>query len=37
MDWLKQHKTWVIIAAVVIFAVFFADGAPEFLGGNLEK
>jgi len=30
MEWLKANKVTVIIAAVVIFAVFFATGSPDF-------
>jgi hypothetical protein len=38
MEWLKANKVAVIVALVVIFAVFFATGSPDFLGfGNEAK
>jgi predicted PurR-regulated permease PerM len=36
--WVKANKVTAIIIAVVIFAVFFATGSPDFMSfGNEAK
>ena len=32
MEWLKANKIVAIVVVVVIFAIFFATGSPDFSG-----
>jgi len=35
--WIMTNKKTALLIAVVVFAVLFADGSPDFLSGNPDK